>query len=258
MVLRRLQPLGSPVSSVPADLDDLAVHVDDAAAGGDLIGGQGEQLALAQPAVGRGIDHQLIQVPAPPRGQGLAEPGDISAGGDLGGVDELRGLSLHAALRAGRGPAGGLPVNVPQPRVGQVSAPDSRRDHGRQAPVQPGALARGGRGVDRLLHVGDLDVLAGDGGDDRGHEPLAQPPLGVGVLGRPRPGGRVPARRQVIGDQVRAGPFQVRRISGQPLGDLGQLGRQLLLGRRLALAPPPVLLPHRPPPVPLPPAPGTP
>ena len=46
-----------------------------------------------------------MQVPAPPPGQGLAEPGDISVGGDLGGVDELRGLSLHAHLRAGRGPA---------------------------------------------------------------------------------------------------------------------------------------------------------
>ena len=66
-------------------------------------------------------------------------------------------------------------------------AGDPGGDHGGQAPVQPGALARGGRGVDRLLHVGDLDVLAGDRGDDRGHEPLAQPPLGVGVLGRPRP-----------------------------------------------------------------------
>ena len=192
-----------------------------------------------------------MQVPAPQHGQGLAEPGDISAGGDPGGVDELRGLSLHADLRAGRGPADGLPVNVPQPRVGQVSAPDSRRDHGRQAPVQPGALAPGGRGVDRLLHVGDLDVLAGDGADDRADEPLAQPPLGVSVLGRPRPGGRVPARRQIIGDQVRAGPFQVRRIRGQPLGDPGQLGRQLLLGRRLALPPAAVLPPHRTPPVPL-------
>ena len=97
----------------------------------------------------------------------------------------------------------GLPVNLPQPRVGQVPAADPGGDHGGQAPVQPGALARGGRGVDRLLHVGDLDVLAGDRGDDRGDEPLAQPPLGVGVLGRPRPARRVPGR--VTGTR-RSGP----------------------------------------------------
>ena len=122
MVLRRLRPLGAPGEQRPADLDDLAVHVDDAGGRVDLVGGQGEQLALAQPAVGRGIGHQLMQVPAPSAGQGLAEPGDISGGGDLGRVDELRGLSLHADLRAGRGPVPGLPVHLPQPRVGQVSA----------------------------------------------------------------------------------------------------------------------------------------
>ena len=250
MVLRRLRPLGAPVSSLPADLDHLAVHVDDAGGRVDLAGGQGEQLALPQPGVGRGVGHQLVQVPAPSGGQGLAEPGDVSGGGDLGGVDELRGLALHADLRAGRGPVPGLPVHLPQPRVGQVPAGDPGGDHGGQAPVQPGALARGGRGVDRLLHVGDLDVLAGDRGDDRGDEPLAQPPLGVGVLGRPRPAGRVPGGGQVPGDQVRAGPFQVRRVGGQPLGDLLQPGRQPVLGRRLALPPRAVLVPHRPPPAP--------
>jgi hypothetical protein len=70
--------------------------------------GQGEQLALAQPAVGRGIDHQLIQVPAPPLGQGLAEPGDISAGGDLG--DPALQLHHHTASAAG-GRAG-----IPEPQ----------------------------------------------------------------------------------------------------------------------------------------------
>jgi hypothetical protein len=44
-------------------------------------------------------------------GQGLAEPGDISGGGDLRRVDELRGLTLHADLRAGRGPVPGLPLH---------------------------------------------------------------------------------------------------------------------------------------------------
>ena len=114
--------------------------------------------------------------------------------------------------------------------------------------MQPGALARGGRGADRPLHVGGLDVLAGDRGDDRGHEPLAQPPLGVGVLGGPRPAGRVPGGGEVPGDQVRAGPLQVRRVGHQPLGDLLQPGRQPVLGRRLALPPRAVLLPHCPPP----------
>jgi hypothetical protein len=40
----------------------------------------------------RGAGHQLIQVR--PDGEGLAELGDIGVGGDLGGVDELRGLPL--------------------------------------------------------------------------------------------------------------------------------------------------------------------
>ena len=89
--------------------------------------------------------------------------------------------------------------------------------------------------------------------DDRGDEPLAQPALGIGVLAGPRPPGRVPVRGQVPGDQVRAGPLQARRISRQPLGHPGQLGGELVLGHRLALPPPPALIPHRPPPVPLPP-----
>jgi hypothetical protein len=141
--------------------------------------------------------------------------------GDLGGADELRGFPGDGHLRARRGPAGGLPVHLFQPGAGQVPGGDPRGDHGRQAPVQPRALPRGGRGVDDLLHVGDPDVLAADRADDRGDEPLAQPALGIGVPAGPRPAGRVPVRAQVPGDQVRAGPFQVRRIGRQPLGDLG-------------------------------------
>ena len=65
--------------------------------------------------------------------------------------------------------------------------------------------------------------------------------------------GRVPGGGEVPGDQVRAGPLQVRRVGHQPLGDLLQPGRQPVLGRRLALPPRAVLHPHRPPPAPLPP-----
>jgi hypothetical protein len=36
--------------------------------------------------------------------------------------------------------------------------------------------------VDDFLRVADRDVLAGDRADDRRGEPLAQLPLGVGVL----------------------------------------------------------------------------
>jgi hypothetical protein len=192
-----------------------------------------------------------VQVTAPPGGQGVAEPGDVSVGGDLGGADELVGFSLRAGPGGGGGPAGGLPVHLREPGAGQVPAADSCGDHGGQAPVQPGALALGGRGADCFLHVGDLDVLAGEAGDDRGDEPVAQPALGVGVLGGPRLPGRVPVRGQVVGDEVGAGPFHVRGVRGQPLGDLLQPGRQLLLGHRLALAPLAVLMPDRTPPAPL-------
>ncbi len=40
-----------------------------------------------------------MQVPASSGGQGLAEPGDISGGGDLGRVDELLGLALCVRIR---------------------------------------------------------------------------------------------------------------------------------------------------------------
>src|SRR5258705_1417701 len=55
------------------------------------------------------------------------------------------------------------------------------------------------------------------------------------------------ARRQVVRDQVRAEPLQVRRIGGEPLGNLLQPDREPVLRGRLALAPLPVLIPDRPP-----------
>jgi hypothetical protein len=48
--------------------------------------------------------------------------------------------------------------------------------------VEAAAFLGGGRGVDDPLHVGDPDVLARQVCDGRGHEPLAQPTLSVGVL----------------------------------------------------------------------------
>ena len=82
-----LAALGRLDVQLPGDLDELAVHRDDPGARGDLAGGQGEQLALPQPGLGRDIGHQLIQLTPPPGRQGLAEPGDISGVGDLGRVD---------------------------------------------------------------------------------------------------------------------------------------------------------------------------
>src|SRR5450755_455786 len=109
--LAALGALGQPGEELAGDLEDLAVYVDDAAGGGDLPDGQGEFLAVAQPAVGGGVGHELVQVTAPPGGQGLAEPGDVSVGGDLGGADELVGFSLRAGPggRAGRRPASAPP-----------------------------------------------------------------------------------------------------------------------------------------------------
>ena len=229
-----LAALGGLQVELPGDLDDLAVHGDDPGGRGDLGGGQGEQLALPQPGVRGGVGHQLVQVPAPPGGQGPAEPGHVSMSRDLGRVDEQGGFPGDGDPRAGRAPAGGLPVHLPQPGAGQVPGCDPRGDHGRQAPAQPGALACGGGGVDDALHVGEADVLAADRREDWGDEPLAQPPLGVGVLAGPRPPGRVPVRGQVPGDQVRAGPLQVRRVGLQPLGHLPQLRGEPGLGDRLA------------------------
>ena len=110
-----LAALGCLDVQLPGDLDELAVHGDDPGRCGDLAGGQGEQLALPQPGVGRDIGHQLIQLTPPPGGQGLAEPGDVSGGRDLGRVDPQRRFPGRAGLRLGHGP-GGLPVHLPQPR----------------------------------------------------------------------------------------------------------------------------------------------
>lgn len=59
--------------------------------------------------------------------------------------------------------------------------------------MEPAAFLGGGRGVDVPPHVGDPDVLAGQAADNRGHEPITQPPLGVGVLAGPRLIGGEPA-----------------------------------------------------------------
>jgi hypothetical protein len=68
----------------------------------------------------------------------------------------------------------------------------------------------------QMVSAVSLDVLAGDRADDRLGEPLAQPPLGVGVLaGPPVPGGQ-PAGVQVMLDQVRAGPLHAGRVGLKP------------------------------------------
>jgi hypothetical protein len=138
-------------------------------------------------------------------------------------------------------------VHLGQPRVGQVPALDARADQGGDHPVDPGAFLGGGRGVDHLLRVPGFDVLAGHAADHRGGEPLAQAALGVRVLAGPPPVGGQAVGVQVVRDQAGAGPLHVRRVGGQPLGELFQPGGQPLLGRRVALPPLAVLVPDRPP-----------
>jgi hypothetical protein len=61
-------------------------------------------------------------------------------------------------------------------------------------------------------------------------------------------------RAAIINSQhawLSAGPLHVRRVRREPLGDLLQLHRELVLADRLALPPLPVLVPDRPPPIPL-------
>ena len=111
MVAAELAALGRLDVQVPGDLDELAVHGDDPGVGGDLAGGQGEQLALPQPGVGRDIGHQLIQLTPRPGGQRLAELADIRGGGDLGRVDPQRRFPGRAGLRLGHGPA--RPASAP-------------------------------------------------------------------------------------------------------------------------------------------------
>jgi hypothetical protein len=80
---------------VTGDRGHLAVHCDDSGASVDLGQGEGGQLAPAEPGVGRGAGHQLVQLPVPSGGQRLAEPGDVGGGGDLGRVDQQRGFPGH-------------------------------------------------------------------------------------------------------------------------------------------------------------------
>jgi len=127
---------------------------------------------------------------APPGGQRGGQPGDVGGGRDLGGVDELGGFALQGDRRGGDGAAGGLPVHLGQPGVGEVAGGDPGGDHGGQGPAQPGALPAVGAAFTIFCMWGGLDVLAGDRGDDRGGEPLAQPSLGIGVLAdQARPAG---------------------------------------------------------------------
>jgi hypothetical protein len=110
-----------------------------------------------------------------------AEAAHVGGGRDLGGIDPQVRFPRDADRGRGQRPAGGLPVHLRQPRAGQVPAVDPRRHQGGDHPPDPVAFPGRRRGVDDLLHVPGLDVLAGDRGDDRGGEPLAQPPLGIGV-----------------------------------------------------------------------------
>jgi len=203
-----------------------------------------------RPGVGGRLGHQLVAVAVPAGGQRAAEAGHVVVGGDLGGPDEQPGFPGHAHPRGGQRPPRGLPVHFLEPRAGQVPARDPRSDQRRDHPPDPAALAGRGRGADDLLHVRGPDVLARHRADHRDGEPLTQPPLGMGVLARPLLLGRQPVGRQVIGDQVRAGPLHVRRVRGQPLDHLLQPPRQPVLGPRLALPPTAVLIPDRPPPAP--------
>jgi hypothetical protein len=188
-----LAALGCLGVQVPGDLDHLAVHGDDTAGLVDLPDGQGGQLAPPQPAVGGGAGHQLIPLPVQARGQCPAELADVAAGRDLGGVDPQRRLPRDGHPLGWQRAVPGLPVHHGQPRAGQVPALDARGDQGREHPVHPVAFPGRRRGVDDLLGVRGLAVLAGDRADDRRGEPLAQPPLGVGVLAGPQLPGRQPA-----------------------------------------------------------------
>jgi hypothetical protein len=96
----------------------------------------------------------------------------------------------------------------------KVPALDPRRDQRGEHPVHPVAFPGRRRGIDDLLRVRGRDVLAGDCVDDRGGEPLAQPPLGMGVLAGPSLIDGQPVRIQVVRDQVRARPFHGQRASG--------------------------------------------
>jgi hypothetical protein len=112
------------------------------------------------------------------------------------------------------------------------------------------AWAAWASGVDRLLHVAGLDALTRHVTDNGSQVTLAQAALGIGVLARPGLTGGVAAGGQIVGDQVRARTFHVRRVNGQPGSDLLQHRRQPILAHRLALPAAPVLIPDRLPSVP--------
>ena len=133
--LALLAALGCLGVLLAADLDDLAVHVDDAVPGIDLPDSQGVFLAVPQPGVRGGAGHQLVQVPAPALGQGLAEAVDIGVSGNLGRVDVLGGLPGHAGFRLRHCPAASLPPDIPQPRVDQVPGVQPGVDQRGQAPA---------------------------------------------------------------------------------------------------------------------------
>jgi hypothetical protein len=193
--------------------------------------------------------HQLIPLPVPPGGQHLPEPLHVVGGRDLARIDPQSRFPGHAHPRRRQRAVPRPPVHLRQPRVGQVPGLDARGDQGRDHPVHPRALPGGGRGVDDLLHVPRLNVLAQRVADHRDSKPLAQPALGVRVLAGPPPVGGQAVGVEVVRDQVGAGTLHVRRVGGQPLGDLLQPGGQPLPGHRLALPAAAVLVPDRAPPV---------
>src|SRR6202035_1788846 len=69
----------------PVTLDDLAVDGDDPGGLTNLRDGEGGQFAPPQAAVCGDIGHQFIALPQRPVTQGLAEPGEVVLGWNLGG-----------------------------------------------------------------------------------------------------------------------------------------------------------------------------
>ena len=141
-------------------------------------------------------------------------------------------LGTHAAMSAGdREPA--LEIGSRARIRGMPGSPGAHRRPGAAPPTStPGS----GGACSQADPPAESRIR-----DDRLGEPGAQPGLGVGVLAGPPLADRQPVRVQVMRDQRRAWLLQVRRPGRQPLGDLGQLGRQPGLGRRLPEPPLPVL-----------------
>ena len=210
------------------DFDDLAVDGDDAGVLVDLRDGHGGQLAPAQAAVGGGVGHQLVAVPVHPGGQRLAELAEVAVRRDLGVIDPRPGLAGHGDLGRGQRAVSGLPVHFRQPGIGQVTALHAGADQGGDHPRYPAAFPGRRGGVDDLLHMAALDVLADGLVDDRGGVQRAQPPLGVRVLTGPPLADREPVGVQVMGDEVGAGPPHIRGVGPEPLGNLVQPGGQLV------------------------------